>query len=106
MPLFNRVGIPISLSGVLSANLLAYTLIAAFQTMSSNPNIKIKGGKFNRIKGNLTVIDHSQHETNIESHNMYDNKLTGSYNTNSKKFGEQFQFILIQNHLMSRLRCS
>ena len=36
------------------------------------------------------------HETNIESFNMYDNKLTEAFNTNLKKNGEQFQLILIQ----------
>ena len=51
-------------------------------------NIRIRGGKFNKIEGDLTVIDCSRHETNIESYNMYHNKVTKSYNSNSKKNGE------------------
>ena len=73
------------------------------------PNIKIRGGKFNSVEGDYTVIDHSRHETNIESYNMYHNKLTDSYNNNSKKFGEQFQLILIRGIIMimmTRLSCS
>jgi len=53
--------------------------------MSYIPNTKIKivGGKFNKIKGDYKVYDHSRHETNIDSHNMYYNTLTESFNTNS-----------------------
>jgi len=47
-------------------------------------NIKVVGGKFNDIKGDLTVFDYSRHETNIDSNNMYDNKVTDSYNKNPK----------------------
>jgi len=51
--------------------------------------IKLVGGEFNTIEGDYRVIDHSRHETNIDSNNMYDNKLTDSYNNNSKKFSGQ-----------------
>ena len=53
-------------------------------------NVTIRGGKFNAIEGDYTVIKHSLHETNIDSNNTYDNKVTGSYNNNSKRFSEQF----------------
>ena len=52
------------------------------------PNIRIRGGKFNRIEGDYTVIDHSKHETHIDSNNVLYNKVTDAYN-NSKKIGEQ-----------------
>ena len=69
-------------------------------------NIKVVGGKFNDIKGDLTVFDYSRHETNIDSNNMYDNKVTDSYNKNPKIISEQFQHTLIQSRLMTRLlRC-
>ena len=101
MRLLSRVRTP-----VLSANFLAYTLIAAFQTMPSNSNIRIQGGIFNTYKGSLTVIDRSRRDTNIECFNIYDNKLTEAYNTNSQKNGERFRLILIQSHLMTWSRCS
>ena len=53
-------------------------------------NIRIRGGKFNTIEGNLTVVDQSRHETNIESNNTYRNDLTNSYNSNIERSGEQF----------------
>ena len=53
-------------------------------------NIRIKGGKFNTIKGDYTLVDHSRQETNIDSYNMYDTEVTYSYNNNSKEIGEKF----------------
>jgi hypothetical protein len=53
-------------------------------------NVKIYGGKFNAIEGDYTVFNHSHHETNTDSNNTYDNKVTDSYNNNSKRFSEQF----------------
>jgi hypothetical protein len=70
-------------------------------------NIRIRGGKFNYIKGDYTVVDHSRHVTNIDSDNIYRTTVANSYNNNFKKIGEQFQLIpsLIQGRLMTQLRC-
>ncbi|KAF8816172.1 hypothetical protein BYT27DRAFT_7184994 [Phlegmacium glaucopus] len=46
-------------------------------------NVKIIGGEFNDIKGNLTVFDRSRHETNVNNSNVYNNKLINSFNDNS-----------------------
>jgi len=54
-------------------------------------NIKIVGGEFNDIKGNLTVFDHSRHEVNIDSGNVYNNKIIDSFNDNSTRISEQFK---------------
>jgi len=43
-------------------------------------NIKIKGGRFNDIEGDLRVIDRSRHETNINSHNILGCEVTNSFN--------------------------
>jgi len=47
--------------------------------------IKVVGGKFNNIEGNLRVVDRSRHETNFDCHNVYGNTLTDAFNTNSEK---------------------
>lgn len=67
--------------------------------------VKIVGGTINRVKGNYTVVDRSRHVTDIESYNTYGNTVTDCFNNISKKPSEQFQHILVQGHLMTRLRC-
>lgn len=53
-------------------------------------NITILGGNFNEVNGNLTVVDHSQHTTNLGSNNQYTNNVINAHNDNSTRFGEQF----------------
>ena len=57
----------------------------------SGSNIRIKGGRFNNIKGDFTLIDRSRQETNIDSNNIYGNELTDAYNNNNfEEIGERF----------------
>ncbi|KAF8816173.1 hypothetical protein BYT27DRAFT_7128093 [Phlegmacium glaucopus] len=48
-------------------------------------NVKIIGGEFNDIKGNLTVFDHSRHEMNLDTSNVYNNQLINSFNDTSTR---------------------
>ncbi|KAF8816163.1 hypothetical protein BYT27DRAFT_7184987 [Phlegmacium glaucopus] len=52
-------------------------------------NVKIVGGEFNDIKGNLTVFDRSRHEINVDTGNVLNNKLINSFNDNSTRISEQ-----------------
>ena len=53
-------------------------------------NIKVVGGTFRDVKGDLTNFDNNRHETNIDSYDMRRNKTIDSFNSNSKIIGEQF----------------
>ena len=54
-------------------------------------NFTINGGSFTNVEGDYTEFnEHSNRVTNIDSNNMYGNKVTGSFNNNSKTFSEEF----------------
>src|SRR5882757_4323069 len=46
-------------------------------------NVTINGGQFGH-----TTYNHSRHETNYDSNNVYQNDIRDSYNNNSRRFGE------------------
>ena len=56
---------------------------------SNSSNVTIIGGEFNDIKGNLTMFDHSRHNTTVDSYNTYNNTIRDSYNNNSRTISEQ-----------------
>ena len=59
---------------------------------ADSSNITILGGSFNDVKGNLTVLDHSRHTTNLSSNNKYTNNVVNAHNDNSTRISEQFNY--------------
>lgn len=65
-------------------------------------NVTIYGGSFisNEVKGNLTVDDHSQHTTHLNSNNKSTNNVINSHNDNSARISEQFDGFALKDRLM------
>ncbi|KAF8816182.1 hypothetical protein BYT27DRAFT_7185009 [Phlegmacium glaucopus] len=52
-------------------------------------NVKIIGGEFNDVKGNLTVFDRSRHEFNVDTGNVSNNQFINSFNNKTTRTSEQ-----------------
>jgi hypothetical protein len=65
-------------------------------------NVNVYGGSFvnNEVKGNLTVDDHSQHYSYLNSFNRSTSKMINSHNDNSRRISEQFDWFALKGRLM------
>lgn len=55
-------------------------------------DVKINGGEFTVVNGNYTVFDRSRHTSNVNSFNTTNNTTLGSYNDNSQRYCENFNY--------------
>jgi hypothetical protein len=60
--------------------------MSLFQGVS---NVKITGGEFNEVCGNLIVYDQSRHHLNVNSFNTTNHTVLKSGNNNSKVYRER-----------------
>ncbi|KDR86125.1 hypothetical protein GALMADRAFT_42348, partial [Galerina marginata CBS 339.88] len=55
---------------------------------SGASNVRITGGEFNVVKGNLSVFDQSRHHANVNSFNTRNLTTQDSYNNHSRRYCE------------------
>lgn len=69
-------------------------------------NVAIYGGSFvhNDVKGDLKVDDQRRYNNNLNSNNKATSNVVDSYNDNSRRISEQFDWFLLQRPINDVLK--